>query len=246
MPSIISRLNCFSKKSKTTTKLSSNEWGGNDHDEVHTPLSFATGSSSSTSPRQKVGESSETSKGSKLSGISSPHNSHNNDDESIPTVDPDYNHVQLGNLTASVAGGTIGSQDQSLGNFSQANASAFGSMAPSAFGFGASSIPGDYNNYPPSLQAQEEEMLEIYAPMGKLGLVIDTPATATTPVVHAIKDTCPIRREIYVGDKLVAVDDVDVRDMQAVEVSRLISKKSGQEQRKLTIIRTARGRDGMY
>jgi C-terminal processing protease CtpA/Prc len=49
-----------------------------------------------------------------------------------------------------------------------------------------------------------------------------------------------------VGDKLVAVDDVDVRNMTAVDVSKLISKKSGQAKRKLTIIRSARGRDGMY
>jgi C-terminal processing protease CtpA/Prc len=65
-------------------------------------------------------------------------------------------------------------------------------------------------------------------------------------VVHAIKDTCPIRKEIYVGDRLVAVDDVDVRGMTAIDVSKLISKKSGQAKRKLTIIRNARGREGMY
>lgn len=87
--------------------------------------------------------------------------------------------------------------------------------------------------------------MEIYAPPGVLGVVIDTPGGGS-PVVHAIKDTCPIRREIYVGDKLVAVDDVDVRSMSAVDVSKLISKKSGQAKRKLTVIRSARGGDGMY
>ena len=56
-------------------------------------------------------------------------------------------------------------------------------------------------------------------------------------MVHAIKDTCPIRNEIHVGDILVAVDDIDVTTMTAVEVSRLISKKSNQERRKLTLIR---------
>jgi len=94
--------------------------------------------------------------------------------------------------------------------------------------------------------SQREEYIEIYAPKGKLGIVIDTPMSSSTPIVHAIKDTCPIKNEIYVGDKLVAVDDVDVRDYQAVDVSMLIGSKSSQERRKLTIIRTARGRDGMY
>ena len=45
---------------------------------------------------------------------------------------------------------------------------------------------------------------------------------------------------------LVAVDDVDVRGMSATEVSYLIGLKSGQDRRKLTIIRTARDRNGMY
>ena len=88
--------------------------------------------------------------------------------------------------------------------------------------------------------------MEIYAPSGKLWLVLDTPSTSTTPIVHAIRNTCPIRNGIDVGDSLVAVDDVDVRKMSAVDVSRLISRKSGQERRKLTIVRNAKGTDGVY
>ncbi len=36
-----------------------------------------------------------------------------------------------------------------------------------------------------------EELLDIYAPAGKLGVVIDTPDDGA-PVVHAVKDTSPI------------------------------------------------------
>ena len=43
----------------------------------------------------------------------------------------------------------------------------------------------------------------------------------------------------------MTVDDVDVREMSAVEVSKLISKKSDQGRRKLTIIRRTGG-GGMY
>ena len=64
-------------------------------------------------------------------------------------------------------------------------------------------------------------------------------ASSSTPIVHAIKDTCPIRAEVYVGDKLVAVDGIDVREMEATDVSKLIGSKSGQSERKLTIIRSA-------
>jgi len=47
---------------------------------------------------------------------------------------------------------------------------------------------------------QREEYIEIYAPAGKLGVVIDTPMSSSTPIVHAIKDTCPIKNEIVVSD----------------------------------------------
>jgi hypothetical protein len=178
-------------------------------------------------------------------------------------MDSDYKQVNAGNYSLSDAGGTISSQNnQSLTNFSRAE-SAYGSMANVA-AFGGSSQTGlDFLDRRDSVErrlygdpygvgsprkspSSPDEMLEIYAPGGKLGLVIDAPDHAFTPVVHAIKDTCPIRDQICVGDHLVALDDVDVREMSAQEVSRLIGKKSGQDQRKLTIIRSGRGRDGMY
>lgn len=188
---------------------------------------------------------------------------HARTNDSIPTIDSDYKNINSGNFSLSDAGGTVfsGSQQQSLSNFTQ---TAWPMSPMSPFGVSTSVEGGpverrqfndyygnDTSNRRPSshlIQSphlKREEMLEIYAPPGLLGVVIDTPGGAS-PVVHAIKDTCPIRREIYVGDKLVAVDDVDVRNMTAVDVSKLISKKSGQAKRKLTVIRSARGRDGMY
>ena len=101
-----------------------------------------------------------------------------------------------------------------------------------------------------------EETIIIIAPKGKLGVVIDTPTInnnnnnnsngkTTMPIVHAIKDTCPIRSQIRVGDKLLAVDDEDVTCMTAVEVSRLIGRKCEQKERKLTIVRGSGGRGGV-
>ena len=83
-----------------------------------------------------------------------------------------------------------------------------------------------------------EDVIEIIAPAGKLGVVIDTPDDGA-PVVHAVKDSSVISDQIQVGDKLIAVDDEDVRSMTAIKVSKLISKKSANPSRKLTIIRTS-------
>ena len=82
-----------------------------------------------------------------------------------------------------------------------------------------------------------EELVDIYAPPGKLGVVIDTPDDGA-PVVHAVKDSSVIADKLQVGDKLVAVDDEDVRSMTAIKVSKLISRKSANASRKLSIIRT--------
>jgi C-terminal processing protease CtpA/Prc len=84
----------------------------------------------------------------------------------------------------------------------------------------------------------KEEIIEIFAPAGKLGVVIDTPDDGA-PVVHAVKDSSIIAHQIRVGDKLVAVDDQDVTAMTAIKVSKLISKKSANPQRKLTVIRSS-------
>ena len=71
------------------------------------------------------------------------------------------------------------------------------------------------------------------------GVVIDTPNDGA-PTIHAVKDTSPIVDRVRVGDKLVAVDDEDVRAMTAMRVSKLISKKGNNPTRKLTIIRHER------
>jgi C-terminal processing protease CtpA/Prc len=78
----------------------------------------------------------------------------------------------------------------------------------------------------------------INAPPGKLGVVIDTPDDGA-PVVHAVKDSSVIADQIRVGDKLVAVDNEDVRSMTAIKVSKLISRKGANQSRKLTVVRTS-------
>jgi C-terminal processing protease CtpA/Prc len=83
----------------------------------------------------------------------------------------------------------------------------------------------------------KEELIIVEAPAGKLGVVIDTPDNGA-PILHRIKDTCPIADQLRVNDKLIAVDDEDVTNMTAVKVSKLISQKSGNAVRKFTILRS--------
>ena len=80
-----------------------------------------------------------------------------------------------------------------------------------------------------------KELLTIYAPPGKLGIVIDSPDDGA-PVIHDVKDTSPIFEEVRRGDRLVAVDGEDARAMTAVKVSRLIGGR-GSSPRKLTLVR---------
>ena len=94
--------------------------------------------------------------------------------------------------------------------------------------------------YPDPNANVTEQVMHIFAPPGKLGVVIDTPDDGA-PVVHAVKDSSVIASKILVGDKLVAVDDEDVRAMTAIKVSKLISRKSANPSRKLTIVRTTVG-----
>jgi len=84
--------------------------------------------------------------------------------------------------------------------------------------------------------AAKDVALAVWAPPGKLGVVFDTPNDGS-PVVHAIKDSSPIADKLQVGDKLIAVDDENVETMTAINVSKLISHKSANLTRKLSIMR---------
>ena len=145
-------------------------------------------------------------------------------------MDYDYSKAYGGGGDTSVssAGGTFGSQTHTQGAGGATIGSTNGNPLDSGYGGG----PGRGQN-----ANVREELIDIYAPPGKLGVVIDTPDDGA-PVVHAVKDSSVIADKLQVGDKLVAVDDEDVRSMTAIKVSKLISRKSANASRKLSIIRT--------
>ena len=68
---------------------------------------------------------------------------------------------------------------------------------------------------------------EIRAPPGKLGMVVDTP-NGGVPVVRAIRPDSVLHGNVLVGDRLISVDNKDVTNLTALEVSSLISLKQHQ------------------
>jgi PDZ domain len=75
--------------------------------------------------------------------------------------------------------------------------------------------------------ASRVKPFEVRAPPGKLGMVVDTP-NGGVPVVRAIKPDSVLSGSIQVGDRLISVDHRDVTNMNALEVSSLISLKQHQ------------------
>lgn len=153
--------------------------------------------------------------------------------DSVATVDYDYSKAYGGGDTSvSSAGGTFGSHTQNQSAFDLLNGAATGAT------LGAFDDDGSFEaHYRDAKSNVKEEILHVFAPAGKLGVVIDTPDDGA-PVVHAVKESSVVADKVQVGDKLVAVDDEDVRTMTAVKVSKLISRKSANPSRKLTILRT--------
>lgn len=82
-----------------------------------------------------------------------------------------------------------------------------------------------------------EERIEVLAPSGKLGVVIDTPLNGA-PMVHAIKESSVLADKIRIGDKLIAVDGEDTTDMSAIKVSKLISSKASNPKRHMIFMRS--------
>jgi len=83
----------------------------------------------------------------------------------------------------------------------------------------------------------EDERIDVIAPPGKLGIVIDTPMNGF-PMVHAIKETSVLSDRVRIGDKLVSVDGEDTTELSAIRVSKLISSKAMNAQRHMIFLRS--------
>ena len=79
-------------------------------------------------------------------------------------------------------------------------------------------------------------LFTVFASKGKLGIVLENP-DYDGPIVYIIRDTSPLQGKIVVGDRLIAVDEVDVRTMSPLKISKLIAKRSANPVRKLTMVK---------
>jgi len=82
----------------------------------------------------------------------------------------------------------------------------------------------------------QQERIEIFAPPGKLGVVIDTFDNGQ-PGVNAIRGDSVLKDKLRVGDVLIEFDGEDTTNMTALEVSRMIGSRSSNAVRKLVFVR---------
>ncbi|GAX09588.1 hypothetical protein FisN_38Lh009 [Fistulifera solaris] len=151
--------------------------------------------------------------------------SYRGDQQSLPTIDYDYTRSygagQDGSVVSSAAG-TMGD-----------------TVTPSVTTTLLNRM-GD-TRAPSERFSKSTRVVEIVAPAGKLGVVLDASDDPEDPigcpVVHTVKENSPLIGQLQVGDKLIALDDDDVRGMTAMQVSKLISMKSANPRRKFTVLR---------
>lgn len=77
-------------------------------------------------------------------------------------------------------------------------------------------------------------LYDVFAPAGPIGIVVDT--TKDGPAVHSLKPNSPMMGLINPGDLIVGLDDQDTRSMTAATLTRLMAKKAGQKERKITLL----------
>ncbi len=80
-------------------------------------------------------------------------------------------------------------------------------------------------------------LLDILIPPGKLGIVVETPPQGGCAYICHIKDFCPVRDDVRLEDRIIAVDDEDVQAMNAVKLSKMLASRSGNAVRKITVLR---------
>jgi hypothetical protein len=75
---------------------------------------------------------------------------------------------------------------------------------------------------------------DVFAPSGAIGIVVDT--TNKGCIVHSLKKSSPMQGMMNPGDLIIALDDFDVRKMNAASLAKLMAKKSQQPERKFTLV----------
>ena len=85
------------------------------------------------------------------------------------------------------------------------------------------------------------DIIQILAPAGKLGVEVDTPETGGPAYVSSISDNSPLFGRIFLGDVIVAVDNRDVQQLVADDVSKILLVKSTNSRRLISVLRKFQG-----
>ena len=84
-----------------------------------------------------------------------------------------------------------------------------------------------------------EDRIEVEAPPGMLGLVLEADSEGVAAVCN-MKEASPLADRVHIGDKLVSVDGVDVTAMPVGSVMKLIASKQDNKVRGLAFSRPSR------
>jgi C-terminal processing protease CtpA/Prc len=90
------------------------------------------------------------------------------------------------------------------------------------------SMSSSYDNMTSNAELDIET---VFAPAGKLGIVVDS--SNGGPTVHSIRESSPLIGILNVGDKIISIDDINVSQMSAGGVTKLMGQKAQQSERKI-------------
>ena len=79
--------------------------------------------------------------------------------------------------------------------------------------------------------------VEIVAPSGSLGLVIDTPTGGGRPTVHNIMNSSALMNKVKIGDQLIFLDGEDTSQMSATRVTEIVQSKATNSKRQMIFLR---------
>jgi hypothetical protein len=85
------------------------------------------------------------------------------------------------------------------------------------------------------------EIVQIFAPAGKLGVEVDTPENGGPVYVSSISNNSPLLGRIFLGDIIVAVDNMDVQRLVADNVAKILLVKSTKTRRIISVLRKFEG-----
>jgi len=86
------------------------------------------------------------------------------------------------------------------------------------------------------LDTNSEHTVTIIAPKGKLGVVVQNRGGGS-PFVSDIREGSVLEGQIQLNDRILSVDDQDVRELKAFHISKILASKNQNSARKIVVSR---------